>query len=207
MQKVMHSKEDAGLLTEEIKRATARAWELLEKAHEGQAWVPMGYHSWSEYVTNELGISRSHSFRLLDQAAVIRAFEKISPQLGTPEISEWQARRIKPYLPETLERARELLNDGKEPAEAIQGALAEREEIYKQAAVIAYSDPLLDLEPALAAIEKMQQKWVLEEIPGKIAAIHDWQRVRYYGDRLAQDIEYLMELREVMQGHLARSLL
>ena len=52
----------------------------------------------------------SHAYRLLDHAQVLGAFEDASPQLGTPVITEHQARHIKPHLQEALQEVEEAVS-------------------------------------------------------------------------------------------------
>lgn len=208
------TREDAAMLTEEIKRTTDRLWELLERAHHQRVWEALGYRSWKDYVEQELGMSQRRSFQLVGQAQVIHAFESVLPiaRDGEPrftprpplEISERQARRIKPHLSDAINRTKELLADGVEPEAAVTQAIQETEEIIQQAAKIAYDDPLLQLVPILEATEKMRQIRGVEDVAEKIAEIHGWDQVRYYARRLTEDMDYLVELKEILQGRLAR---
>lgn len=204
------TREDAIMLTEEIKHTTVRLWELLEKAHKQQAWNLLGYSSWAQYVMAEFGMSKNYAHKILNQAEVIRAFETVVTETAgsvpryTPDIPERQARRIKGALGETIGRTKELLDAGVEPQEAISQAIQETEAVIQKAAAEAYDDPLYQMVPILEAIEKMRQIRPADDVVDKIGGIHGWEQVKYYADRLAFDMEYLTELREIMQGHLAR---
>ena len=53
-------------LTDRIKTAVDDVAEMLHRAHEGKAWVALGYESWREYCTAEFQMSARHSYRLID---------------------------------------------------------------------------------------------------------------------------------------------
>lgn len=100
---------EARALTNRIKAAVEEAWALLLEAHERRAWTALGYHRWEDYVRGEFNMSRSYSYRLLDQAAVVRAIEAVSP-MGDIELDERAARDLKPILPTVVERVRTVVD-------------------------------------------------------------------------------------------------
>ncbi|MEV4250924.1 hypothetical protein AB0J63_46995 [Streptosporangium canum] len=68
-------REQARALTAQIRESIAaveRAWAVLaervRRAHEGRAWVALGYVSWGRYAAAEFGIGRAHAYRLIDIA-------------------------------------------------------------------------------------------------------------------------------------------
>jgi hypothetical protein len=93
-------------LTEEIKDATRQVCLLLHEAHQGRAWLALGYASWEAYVQAEFSLSRSRSYELLDQSRVIRTLMAAAGTSGTPEISAYCATQVKPYLPEMIDEVR-----------------------------------------------------------------------------------------------------
>jgi hypothetical protein len=98
--------DEALEITQDIKNTTEHLWELFLEAHEGKAWIPLGYRSWNEYVMREFHMSRSRSYQILDLGRVITAFEDAigeCPQKWTPDLTEREARRIKPHLEQALE--------------------------------------------------------------------------------------------------------
>ena len=99
------TRDQAVRLTQRIRDAAEETWALLMEAHEGRAWNAMGYGTWADYVSSEFGISRSRSYQLIDQAAVVRA---IGGVVSTDvDISEADARRIKPMLAEVVDHLRD----------------------------------------------------------------------------------------------------
>lgn len=90
--------DEARALTERIKDAAEAIWSLLLEAHERRAWSALGYARWEDYVRAEFDMARAHSYRLLDQARVIREIESVSPFGDIPSITEAEARDIKPVL-------------------------------------------------------------------------------------------------------------
>lgn len=99
-QELSISKEHAQELTSRIKSAANDLWQLLTEAHEKKAYKALGYSTWAEYVKSEFDMSRGHSYRLLNQGAVIKELGKMSP-MG--DISERDARKIKPHIAEIKE--------------------------------------------------------------------------------------------------------
>lgn len=123
------SASEARAITDQIKEHTDAVWKLLTLAHEGRAWKPLGYETWAEYVAGEFSMSRAYSYRLLDQGRVIHAIEEaLSPMGDIPvELSEREARDIKPVLEAVVEQAREAVADlgpAPEPA-AVQAVVEE----------------------------------------------------------------------------------
>lgn len=82
-------------LTTAIQVASEALFVLLERAHSGRAWAALGYNSWAAYVDQELGLSRSRSYQLLDQASANSAIEQAAGVPLAEPITEAQARRIK----------------------------------------------------------------------------------------------------------------
>ena len=68
----------------------------------------------AEYVQAEFTMSEQHSYRLLDQAKVIHGLEEASGthQLVSTELNEYQARRLKPVLPDVVAEVRDAVNNG-----------------------------------------------------------------------------------------------
>ena len=99
-------------LTNRIRMATSHVCLLLLEAHDGRAWVALGYRTWDEYVHRELGLSRTRSYEFLDQAHVIRAIMAAANLCGAPDISAYAAAQIKRHLPEVIETIRLRLEEG-----------------------------------------------------------------------------------------------
>jgi hypothetical protein len=125
--------DEAQVITSKIQSTTEMLWELLFEAHEGKAWEPMGYTSWQAYVHAEFQISRSQSYRLIDQAKVTRAIEEaavsaaVSPMGDTfhptVEVTERQVIAIKPHIEEVVAEVRESVASGVEPQQAVHFAI------------------------------------------------------------------------------------
>jgi hypothetical protein len=99
--------EDAArALTERIRTATRQVCILLLEAHDGQAWMALGYTTWQLYVRREFGLSRSRSYELLDQAHVIQAVSSAAGLSGIPDISAYAASQIKATLDDVLKTIR-----------------------------------------------------------------------------------------------------
>ena len=101
-------------LTAHIRQATRELCLLLLEAHQQRAWRALGYESWSAYVDEELGMSRSRSYELLDHARVVRTLQAAAETTEVPEISPYTARQIKPRLDEVVANLRRRLADSPE---------------------------------------------------------------------------------------------
>lgn len=109
---------EARELTDRIKAAVEQVWALLLEAHERRAWSALGYATWEEYVRGEFHMSRRRSYQLLDQGFVVRALQAaVDVNHGTHqvEVTEREARDIKPVLPAVVEAVRERIADLDEP--------------------------------------------------------------------------------------------
>jgi phage N-6-adenine-methyltransferase len=120
LQELAMTPDEARQLTNEIKSATERLWSLLLQAYEGRAWQALGYESWRAWATAEFDYSQSHAYRMLDQARVIHALTEATGSVSPiGEISEYEAREIKPRLGEAVEDVRELVDEGMPPRQAV----------------------------------------------------------------------------------------
>lgn len=93
---------EAAQVTQAIRSNADQLWGLLLTAHEGRAWVPLGYGSWRDYATTEFGIGQSRAYQLLDAARVSLAIAQAASSTDV-EISEAEARDLKPILAEVVE--------------------------------------------------------------------------------------------------------
>jgi hypothetical protein len=55
---VILSVVEARNLTDQIKVSLEETWQLIMRAWEGRAWVPLGYPGWDDYCSREFGTSR-----------------------------------------------------------------------------------------------------------------------------------------------------
>jgi len=109
---------EARALTDRIKQTAERLWSLLEQAHDRQAWRALGYSTWNDYVRAEFDMSKQQSFRLLDQARVIRELTSAAESpMGDSEpvqVSEREARDLKPHLHEVTDAVRDRVEEARE---------------------------------------------------------------------------------------------
>lgn len=85
-------------LTDRIRQAADDLWALLLQAYEGGAWTALGYRTWEAYVRAEFDMSRARAYQLVDQGFVLRELEKAAGVSTTVDISEREARDLKPHL-------------------------------------------------------------------------------------------------------------
>lgn len=104
------SEFEAKELTEAIRSTTSALYILLKKAHDGKAWISLGYDTWADYVHEEFSISRQRSYQLINQATVI---EQLTESAGTEIfITDKEARTIKKNLPEITEKIEKEKTEG-----------------------------------------------------------------------------------------------
>ena len=211
------NREQAQDLTDQIKTTTEALWVLLTRAWEGKAWEVLGYDTWAAYVQGEFAMSRQRSHQLLNHGVVIHqltAAAGLSTVVDTPVIPEGQTRIITPEkLPQVVAKVRTQVANGVEAREAIDTAVTEtideRKAAIERAAFEAFQDPTRQLEKMNASIEAFWQEWMdkrLEIVP-VIERIHGKRDVGIEIGRLSKNIDKLMEIRETMQGSLAREVL
>jgi hypothetical protein len=118
------TRREALELTEKIKATAATLWRLLEEAHRREAWRALGYPSWTAYIHTEFQMSRSRSYQLLDQATVITAIETAAGEVSTMvDISERDARDLKPVLTAVTNEIRERVERGDDPDDVVRDAI------------------------------------------------------------------------------------
>ena len=105
------SGSEAKELTDEItaymRRASEKIHELVARAHAGKAHLALGYATWGEYVTGELGMSVSRSYQLINLNRVISAFDEALPDGASVELTEAAARDVHRDLDAIAGRIRE----------------------------------------------------------------------------------------------------
>ena len=110
---------EARALTDQIKDTTQRLYALVLDAYERRAWLALGYPSWRTYVQTEFAMSKSHAYRLLDHGRVVRALEQAAGFSPIGEISEYDARQIKPQLAVVTHDISGRVAMGEDPSTAV----------------------------------------------------------------------------------------
>jgi hypothetical protein len=120
------TESEARDVTTRIKNRVDNLALLLLRAHEGRAWMPLGYRSWERYVRAEFALSRSRSYELVDQGFVRRALQRAAKNVNVPPISARAALRLKPILTEVSGTLRvRLAAGGTNSEEVVQNVLRE----------------------------------------------------------------------------------
>lgn len=142
------TERQARKLTDRIAAVVETAWALLITAYEGGAAEALGYKSWTAYVQEEFGVSRSHAYRLLDWVQVVNELSA-SAQASIPEtvaavgpegevspegtdvkqavaevITPAEAGMVKQVLPTVGRSVRAAVARGADPVEAVARAVA-----------------------------------------------------------------------------------
>ena len=116
------TKEEALVITENIRSTADLLYVLLHKAHSGKAWKPLGYKTFEEYVKTEFNISRSRAYQLLNQANIVAEIAAVTPEGTKINITEATAREIKSIVSNLVPEIQEATEgrDAEESAEIVQ---------------------------------------------------------------------------------------
>jgi flagellar capping protein FliD len=153
------TKDEAQALTDQIRASINQAWNLLLEAYEQRAWSAMGYTSWEAYVRSEFDISRQRAYQLIDQGRAIRAIGEAAGLSTTVDITERDARDIKPVLDEVAEEIKERVEAGEDPKSVVGEVIqAKREEIQAERKGQAPEEPEIDLVAELEEAHGLIQK-------------------------------------------------
>ena len=153
---------EARALTDQIKDTTQRLYALVLDAYERRAWLALGYPSWRTYVQTEFAMSKSHAYRLLDHGRVVRALEQAAGFSPIGEISEYDARQIKPQLAVVTHDISGRVAMGEDPSTAV---VASIDGVAK--ARQSYRDGRKPENLSNRIVETIvgQAKYLLEEVP------------------------------------------
>jgi len=115
------NKAEATAITQRIRRATDELYELVDQARQRQAWKPLGYSSWENYVKAEFDMSARHSYRLIDYAAVAREIDEVAGKNVTrvSQISVRDAAALKSDLPAAKAEIKARVDAGENPGNAV----------------------------------------------------------------------------------------
>lgn len=103
-------------LTEKVKNDAAALWEDLLELYEGGAHLALGYSSWGAYFKTEFGKSKSHAYRMLEAAQVMRSLPQ-SP-IGDSVENEGTARELVDVEPDARPAVLEAAQVNGKPATA-----------------------------------------------------------------------------------------
>jgi hypothetical protein len=112
---------EARELTERIRQSAWETRDLLLLAKSRGAWLALGYKTWETYVKEEFGYSRPYSYQLLDAAEFHRALCGAAQVSAIADITEYDARTLKPHLAEVIEAVK--TETRATPPEEIAGAV------------------------------------------------------------------------------------
>lgn len=120
---VQLNEQQARAITNKIRSRTEELWVLVKAAYDGKAWKALGYHGWGDYARTEFDVSRSRAYQLIDQAKVITELKKVSTNV---DISEAQARAIKPVIKEVAAEIKAKIVAGADPVETTYAVIEAR---------------------------------------------------------------------------------
>lgn len=150
----LHSKAQMGVaearaLTDEIRASANRLWMLVAVAYERKAWRALGYDSWKGYVTEELAISESRSYQLVDTGKVM---------LAIAEATGADPAELDPVPARTVAKVKDRI-----PAlrKALTGYLADNPDEYELAEVIAAALDTVKATAVKPAPEPVDHAWVV----------------------------------------------
>lgn len=182
---------EARAITNRIKDAVESTWSLLLEAHDRRAWHILGYASWRDYAITEFGIGKSRAYQLLDQARVIREIEAAGST--DVEITEAEARDIKPVLAEVVDAIAAVVAEG-EP-ETVKAKV--REVISKARAAAPRRRPLPD--------QFLDATIGLTKAADRLAKLLTDDRFTQNADQVASKYRSdLMRVRDALDGVITR---
>jgi hypothetical protein len=127
--KVM-SEAAARKLTERIRRSIDGLHAMMLQAYESQAHIALGYERWEDYVKGEFSMTRSESYRLINQGRVIKAISTAGGMSHARDIAGSISIRAAEVLKHDLTLAATevvaAIEAGMEPQEAVREAVSRR---------------------------------------------------------------------------------
>ncbi len=127
------AESEARALTLRIKEGFASVCLLLLEAHEGRAWVALGYRTWECYVRMEFALSRSRAYELLDQGRLHRALQVAIGNDNVPPVSGRIAASLRPVLGDVIASVRKgIAQDGSDPREVATRVVRETYSLHLQ---------------------------------------------------------------------------
>jgi hypothetical protein len=116
---------EARALTVRIKEGCINLCLLLLEAHDGRAWIALGYRTWEGYVRSEFALSRSRAYELLDQARVRRALFTAIGNEDVPPVSARVAAAVRPVLGDVVTTIRRRVAEGGDARAVVSSVLRE----------------------------------------------------------------------------------
>jgi len=192
------SRVTALALTQRIRRAGEELWALLLEAYERGAHTVLGYPTWQAYVDAEFDISRSQSYRLINQARVTRAIQEATADAPI-RVSVRDAEVLKDDIEGAASEVAELVASGNTPVQAVRTAVERR----RDPTPARYDDTAMTNEEFDAAWAKAEPTEVLTARPipvesrlvltrGDVLAL-----VSHIEESEARDVAQLLTEREV----------
>lgn len=156
------TERQARAITDQINAKSGELFSLLQQAHDGGAWAALGYSNWRDYATAEFSVSQSRAYQLLAQARVVTEIREAANSTLV-EISERQARDIKPILADVKQEIRAKVEAGVEPVQATYAVIeAKRVEHRENSTKVEKVPPPAALapEPATSEVERLRAELV-----------------------------------------------
>lgn len=88
------TKEEAAALTVRIRHTIRRNARLMKKAWEGKVWLPLGYATFAEWLTDAVGVTTARAYQLIAVAVMNEAVHTAIALPETFEVSDRQTRDI-----------------------------------------------------------------------------------------------------------------
>lgn len=171
-------------LTEQIRKAVNRTWELLLAAYEGQAHIALGYATWESYIKTEFDLSRQQSYKLITVGEVTRALEAATgvshaSDNGSPiQVSVREAQAVKTHIEAVKAEVAQAVAEGAEPNTAVREAVSKRvpPKAAKPRPVAVEDEP----DPEAAAIEAEEGERRSRVIPVDAVPVLEREDVAYF---------------------------
>ena len=117
------NRAEATALTQQIRATAGSLWQLVAVAYDRKAWQALGYSSWKDYATEELQMSESRSYQLIDTGRVMKAIGDVVGDVSVLEsvtVTARETAKVKPHLSLFQRELKKAIKDGVDPEEAVQ---------------------------------------------------------------------------------------
>lgn len=117
------NKNEAQELTAQIRATAHGLWRLVAEAYDRKAWQALGYASWKDYATDELQMSESRSYQLVDTGRVMRAIGEVAGSedvFQSVVVTARETARVKPHLSTFKKELTRAVKDGMSMEEAVE---------------------------------------------------------------------------------------
>lgn len=119
------NRAEATALTQQIRATAHGLWKLVAEAYDRKAWQALGYTGWKQYAEEELQMSESRSYQLVDTGRVMRAIGEVAGESAFESVvvTARETAKIKPHLSTFKKEVQKAVKDGVPVEDAVETAI------------------------------------------------------------------------------------